>query len=521
MNIMRWVLLSVLACVLGACASVVSVRKIGVDSDKQQESYKVVGEAPGEGVYYTLPRTVVKISMPMTLVSPGYKAKEGGDAEKKVAGSKNEKQQSEKPAKAILKPNFSDVSITTTSIPDPSQIFYIKVDRNSSSDMSFMIKRSVYGQLQSIGASSVNRTSDIIAEFARYGTYLGAGWLSGGFSTTLPTVSGSSPDMKVYSAVAGDIAVDQLYQGGFVDRDISNNEVANCSGGEFDSLKRELFSAKKDLLFGNKASDSTAEALQIRLNGINALEKELIEGCGKKATNVVLSYSIMPGDINEPSGGNDYIGVDGKYVVPVMYIDEKSGSICYLREPYAGVEAGEVNVCADISGRSVDKKSIVREKYQNWLKSKYRSVSSGYVFLEVSPSASLGMAFKDTNLSGLEGDHGFFYREPGIGRVELTYKNSTIASALVPIAQYGTVFAMPKTLHGKQMQHDVIFYYDTGAISSYAVNSASHKAEDLKPYYESMAEILNANLKLQQQQKAADAAAAKSASTTAATPATP
>lgn len=542
MNIMRWVLLSVLACVLGACASVVSVKKIDVKKDG--ESYQVLGEAPGEGVYYTLPRTVVKISMPMSFVSPKRitAQNDASDAngfisDKDCSGLKDKASNQDKVPqknvgpvqggkdsgreKLVLKPNFSDVSITTTSIPDPSQIFYVKIDKDRFADMSFMVKRSVYGQLQTIGASSVNRASDIVSEFSRYGASLGAGWLSGGFSATLPSVGGSSFDTKVYSTTSGDFSVDQLYLGKHFDSIITNDSEEDCSKHTLACLKLDFLKARKDILFGLVAPDASAEALQVRLNGMAELEKKLVDGCGNKTTSITLAYNIMPEDIHEELTDAYFVEGRGLYVAPLMEINEITGKVAYIRNPERIIDS-YIPDRSCLGGHPGEKMSK-RDKYACWKTKFYENDANdpNYVFLEVSPAASLGMAFKDTKINGLEGEHGFFYREPGMAKVELKYKKSTLASALVPIAQYGTVFAMPKTLYGKQMQHDVIFYYDTGAISSYAVNSASHRAEDLKPYYESMAEILNANLKLQQQQKAADAAAAKPAAAPATTTAAP
>ena len=492
MNIMRWVLLSVLACVLGACASVVSVRKMPT-SDKEG-AIKVTGGAPGEGLYYALPQTVVRISMPLTLVP----FKKDGENKKNVVTG--------------LEPNFADVNITTSSLPDPSQIYYVRIDRERFADMSFMIRRSMFGQVQAVGASSVNRASDVVAQFIKYSVSIGTGFMTGGIATALPSTTASSPAVKVYDVAMGEAAISQLYTGTGLKGIYKKFTDNDCSGSK--KLGEDIYNARKGILFGDKLPQASADAIKLRLEELKAFKREFVDNCGVKTANATLVYDIVPG---EGSGGKVRQGIvdqNGRIVVPVMYINESSGYVQYINDPYVV-----------ISGRpGYDKNGSPKNDalYSEWLDEHYyNGIDKRFVFIEVDPVGSVGLVLKNSEISNLDGEHGFFYREPGMGRVSVKYKGDVIASGLVPVAQYGTILALPKSLHGKQMQHDILFYQDTGAISSYAVNSASHKAEDLKPYYESMAEILNANLKLQQQQKTADAAAAKPASTTAAATATP
>lgn len=491
MDIMRWVLLSVLAFALGACASVVSVKKMPT-SDKDG-AIKVTGGAPGEGLYYALPQTVVRVSMPLTLV-PFKKVDENN---KPVSG---------------LDPNFADVSISTSSLPDPSQIYYVKIERERMSDISFMMKRSVFGQVQAVGASSVNRASDVVSQFVRSSVAIGSGYMTSSIATTLPSVTSSSPTSKVYDAVMGDAAVNQLYTGASVDGKYIKNTDDDCS--KVKELSQEIFTAKKAILFGDKLPQASADAIKLRLDELKIFKREFVDNCGVKTTNITLVYDIVPG---EGLGGSSSQGIfdqNGRIVVPVMRIDQESGYVQYVKDPYVVISKQ-----AGYKKEGAPENNIL---YGNWLNDHYyNQPDKEFVFLDIEPVRSVGMVFKNSEMSSLDGEHGFFYREPGMGRVTIKYKGEVIASVLVPIAQYGAILTLPKSLHGKQMQHDILFYQDTGAISSYAVNSSSHRAEDLKPYYESMAEILNANLKLQQQQKTADAAAAKSASTPATNTTTP
>ena len=157
---------------------------------------------------------------------------------------------------------------------------------------------------------------------------------------------------------------------------------------------------------------------------------------------------------------------------------------------------------------------LLQKAYEEWFTDeKTEALRKNFLIASIAPVDSVGSVLKTMGVGNPKGDVGYYYREPGMVRVTLSMGEKIVATALVPVAQYGTILALPRSYGGKALDESILFYYNTGAIKSLAINSTARTAKDSKDYYASMAEILAAAQKI----KAAQEAAATQASTTSTT----
>lgn len=487
-------LILVLVVLFCGCAKLPGVTKI--QSKPMDGNSGISGGESGVGLYYALPLTVVKIEMPLSLRYYTVTGKNNKDI-----------------VSVGVRPVFSGATITATSTPDPEQLYKISLDARTFSDMSYSLKRSAVGQLQTIGCSAVNRTSDVVAEFVRYATYIGTGWITGGITAALPDMESSSPELQRRKPEEANLIFDPQAIEAVESAEKTGQVLKAVLGDECKAKKnfmKEITEAKKQILFGLRLPEAPGDAVKLRLDGLEAMEKEYRKQCeGGQTKDYKIVFYVNPETKK-----------DGEvFKVPVMYVSPVSGYVKYLASPYDVVAGTMQSNHPDLAPGSPAYNQRLQEAFRAWMEStdpKIVERRSRFVFLEVNSCSSLGSTLRTLLPDGPQGEQGLYYREPGIGRVTVRYGRSIIATSDVPIAQFGSVVALPQGYGGKEMTQDVIFYYDTGAISSLAINSTGHTAKDQKAYYGAMADIANASIKLQQQQEAAAKAASQSSGATAA-----
>lgn len=481
------------------CAKLPGVTKVGGDETKGKDGTAVAMD-DGVGLYYALPLTVVKVEMPMKMT---YEVKDNPKTGKKKVGASAK---------------FSGATITTQSIPDPGNVYKVTLEGRAFNDLSYMLKRSEVGHPLSVGAGAVNRASDVVAEFVRYSSYVGFGWVTGGITMPLPGVESSSPTLEQRKpeaateipATLAEASIDQV-EGA---REIEKTVNSDFCNKQIKVVEKAVL-ARQRILFGCILPSANGDAIKYRVERLDEIEKQYKEKCDKiKEEEFKIVFYANPQNLK-----------DGKpFKVPLMQIYPRSGYIRYLSSPYDVVDRFVAAHNKDVAKGSEEYRKLLEISYNEWMtdeSEKMKHIREQFVFLEIEPCNSIGEVLRHVGIKPSDAGKSMYYREPGIGKVKVTHGHETIASADIPIAQFGVVASLPQGYRSKEASHDILFYANSGSINSMAINTTGHTATDTKAYYESMAEILNANLKLQQQQKAADAAAAKSASTTATTTATP
>jgi hypothetical protein len=483
------------------CAKLPGVTKVGGDGAKGKDG-AVVATDDGVGLYYALPLTVVKVETSLSIAYDVDKYK----GKIKIAPDTIKR--------------LSVTSITTTSVPDPAHVYKASLKSESFSDMSYMIQRTETGLPLAVGAGAVNRSGDVVAQMIRSAATIGAGWITGGIAA-VPDVEASGPALERRKATAADFVYDPMAT---ADSERSSDlklflrTIRGAECQDLEDFKKKAITAKKDMLVGELGKQISGDVIKARLEGIDAYIAATEDKCDGKNGNAVKFVFYA----NPVSGS---LGED--YHVPVAYIGPKSGYAKILASPYDLVEDAAREKVNGLRKDSKEYRAILEDLYQKLLNSeddKWKEQRSRLVFLDIKPDQSLGKTLCSYVGDGPRGEQGLYYREPGMAKVSISYQGKVVGSASVPLAQYGCVVALPQKFKSKESSFDVMFFQNTGAIKSFAVNTTGHTAKDTKAYYESMADIMNANIKLQQQQEAAEKAAkeaAKSASTTAATPATP
>lgn len=518
---------------LTACAQTPRVTKVEPVSSETKNAATVQDVLPGVGLYYALPKTIICLDIPVTVQytpKPETAAAAGGKAARARKGKKDQPE-------ATL--TFTQTTVTTESLPDPNQIYHIQLAGMTGSDVGLSLSRTENGLLNSIGLSAVDRKADILKQFVRYGAYIGAAWVSGGLSTTMP-VTGDDNTAAVRQAVnditspSGGEVIDG--QGDLKslleDGDGVVLRLPKVQGGtkktpaaQLAANEKELATvkqARRDMLLGQLLPNTDGTALKLRLDGLEAYAKTLTVGDGQvKSVSATykLAFQIDPdlgkaGATEQADNGTD----DGTLRIPLLYFNRRNGFIWCPSSPYDVVRARVRHEHPDLDPNGEAFKAALRRAYKNWFtESRTAKLRENFLIATVEPVASIGQMLRANGDGSPKGDMGYYYREPGLARVKLTFQGKVVTSVLAPVAQFGTVVALPRSYGGKALDEKIVFYYGSGAIKSLAINSTARTAADVKDYYASEAEILVAAQKLKAAQEAKEKENATGTSSTSAT----
>jgi hypothetical protein len=486
------------------CAKLPGVTKVGGDGGAGKDG-ATVAKDDGVGVYYALPLTVVKVEMPLSLK---YFVKDvDKNAKNKIPG---------------VIPVFTKATITTTSVPDPDHVYKYSLKGRNFNDMSFMIKLSETGQLVALGSGSVNRSSDVAAQFIRYAASLCAGWITGGIATPLPDVEGTAPTLERRKIEKTDIFFDPLATG-YLEQPrhpVSQLEVVESKEcAEQNQFKNKAIDTKKRILLGEMLKNAQGDAIRARLEGLDALVKKIDQQCADNQTkDYSLSFYVQP--VQGAQGAS--------FKAPVLYVGEKSGYVRYMKSPYEVVAGVMAQNYSGLEPGTDEYKKQAGILYDKWLEDnskKGKERRSNFVFVEVEAKDGPVDNIRKNRGGEPTGEQALYYRVPGNAKVSLTYKGEELVSSDVSLAQYGVIAAAPQGFYSKEASFDARIYYNSGGISDLSINTTGHGAKDVKPFVEAPIDVINAELKQQQQReaeaKATKEAAAKSASIPAATPAAP
>ena len=568
---MRSCVLGVGLLLLAACAQTPRVTKVASLSSATGKA-EGSGALSGIGLYYVLPKTIIHLSLPVTVKFTPDKgkaqqeAKSRGDAATPAdkdavvkAGGKSGAKKQNLPERAVL--SFTGAAITAEGLPDPDQIYHIELSRQAAADFGISANRTESGLINSIGMSAVDRKADIAKQFIRYGAYIGSAWVSGGLTATLPTMDedGTSAakqaistqpmeDPNEKSALEASLDGSNHFPGGVVLRlkpeaqqakgkGAAGKDTAAAEKPAKETTVQDVKEIKRQLLFGELLPTADGTGIKARLDGLDAYAKELsgdsdIKEVAQPITaNYKLAFDIDPlmeadnaakaeesgtaqaaAKATMTAGTADAAKKDDKpktLKIPLLYFGKHNGIIWCPSSPYDVVMSHVKANNKHLVGTPEFNK-LLQKAYEEWFTDeKTEALRKNFLIASIAPVDSVGSVLKTMGVGNPKGDVGYYYREPGMVRVTLSMGEKIVATALVPVAQYGTILALPRSYGGKALDESILFYYNTGAIKSLAINSTARTAKDSKDYYASMAEILAAAQKI----KAAQEAAATQAST--------
>jgi hypothetical protein len=442
---------------------------------------------PMEGVYYALPKTVLKVDQPIDKISPqpGKYFVYLPLFFPKIAESGSFIQA----AKVTFKVNKA--SISTYGEPDPTQIFYVKITENGPIDRTGLFEYTEQGTVSGASAQADNVTTDIVLSVLN--TVAGLAAKSFGAETL------DEADEKVKACKAKSIPQKILKfmvsPGAAFDterlvatycrldakaQDVLDTAAANKKTDFDDALSAyaQIFTMQTDRATVRKTpqSFSVDAALKDFDASIAAALGENFIGTEKKDT-WTFSTDLRDYQLDTP--------------LPLMKVHESEG-LCFLNDLPAGdrppkpfwfesasylCDEGKIRAALQKQLDEIKIKKPESEacaRLEKKLKELAETLQKAQLFAaNFTLNPARGQQFQLLASADQSGDRGFFYRIPAAVDVTLSLGDDTVTKSKQTIAQFGTIASLPASTGGKTTAYTLKFYEATGALKSFNVTSKS------------------------------------------------
>lgn len=148
-NVTRWATSSILtaaALVLSACSAHMISHHVGTADDAWKKE-------PVQGLFYTLPQTVIRITLPMTL-SEARAGEYLAFADLFFPG--------EQKLEAGRKLTFKQAAFTTRGVPDPRHVYYLRVEGRRAMEQTLNLSFTEQGAVTGLKTVTANKTADVV-----------------------------------------------------------------------------------------------------------------------------------------------------------------------------------------------------------------------------------------------------------------------------------------------------------------------------------------------------------------------
>lgn len=463
---------------LNGCAAKIIVTRVPIGG----------ADKPMEGIYYALPKTVIKVDQPIDRVSqqPGKYSVYLPVFFPKIASAA--------PAIRVAKASFkvNKATISAYGEPDPEQTFYVKLTNNGPIDRTGLFEYTELGTVSGVSAQADNATSDIVLSVLNTAAGLGAKALGAGTLTDEKLDECSKrkiPHMILHASSPAGTTIDQQHllatYCGLPDKvkDTLDN-AANEKKPDFNealSAYAEIFSMQTDRATLRKSPQSLSldVALKDFDTAIAASLGENFIGVEKKDTwtystelrdfkNVENKITLLR--VHETEGLCFDVDLPGGDLPPKSFwlgsvsyhCDEGTIKAALVKEQEELKKEGTPN--QDAINRLEKKIEGLHETL-----SKAKTLEASFALNPANDQQFqiLAKAAKDAE----SGERGFFYRIPASVDVLLKLDTDTITKSKQVIAQFGITASLPASTGGKSTAYALKFYEATGALKSFNITS--------------------------------------------------
>lgn len=415
-----------------------------------------LAEAPPDselkGVVYTLPRTVLKVTLPVTLTVTG-KAPYG------------EFRRLFLPATDALKEGrglaLKQATFSTFGEADPNHIYVAQVRNKRALDQSMTFLFTEDGAVTGMKATVTDTTSDVIVSAIGTAVSLYPGFAGGGQGQK---GFGGEPDPRCKYDPYDEKSFRQCF--------LMNREdlLAN-----FDALKDD----KTVLLEMYKKPEGRAQLFAARAV---FLEIEALAGARLEA---LQEPDTALGDFldrNQKAGADrvaQFIGSrlettwEGVFEIRPDNCNEDACQPCWTSEPLLEYVPSGICTMNQVAGTPLPQSMRANpEKDCDGTRKK----------ITITLDQPARQLFTQLASAGKPKEAALFFNVPAEVRVKLKNddkKNPLLGQGDLLFAQLGFVAAMPSKLGGKSVTHDLLLYSNTGALQSYSLSSTAMLSKDL------------------------------------------
>jgi hypothetical protein len=391
------------------------------------------------GVFYALPRTVVKVDVPVNRVdkSPG----EFADFKKCFFPNDNFVATAETTEFSVV---ADKIKFDTTFTPDTQQVYMIKTNGGKFETKSLELALTESGVFVKASAESNNQAIDVVTGTIKSGVGLLAKASSLGVL--------SSPGTVGANALTSAQTECETILGHSVDPKKFENALTFFK-------KIEVLQNRRDAILDTVTPNATvpADTLKLTLDELDKTIKELKQSgfLGSKDTLTWnSSFRLNPSD-------------PAKMSVQLFSISKDEG-ICQILAPNQGV------LLSQIDPRFTRKNTPCA----NAAKAVSLELKTGEDGEGGEGGDQMSDRVKDAKLKQ-EGDRGFYYRVPGRA-IAFVYQEGAMAGsknelgrAPLSIAQFGEVVSLPASAGGRKTKYSLDLYESSGGLKNFVMGSSA------------------------------------------------
>jgi hypothetical protein len=429
-----------------------------------------------EGVYYALPKTVVKVDQPIDRVAqqPGKyvvylplffpKLAEAGSAVKT--------------AKVSFKVNKA--SISTSGEPDPAQIFYLKTTGNGAIDRTGLIEYSEQGTVSGASAQADNATSDMVLSVLSTAAGLAAkSFGAGDIGTEDPCRQKAIPKRILAVDTPGSSVDSQRLIATYcsMDEEVRKpiDEAAKANKPHFDdalAAYAQIFALQEART--TVRNSPSALAVEAALKDFDsslatALADNFI-GSEKKDT-WTFSTELRDFELGQSAQLLKVHPTKGLCSFNPLPAGDRPAKNFWFES--AGFLCDEAKIRSALEKQlSEAKQSADAEEIRKKIEKLSDNLKGAELFAaEFALNPTTNQPFQILANARQSGERGFYYRIPASTDVVLKLGEDVVTRSRQSIAQFGTVASLPASAGGKSTAYALKFYEATGALKSFNVTS--------------------------------------------------
>lgn len=441
--------------------------------------------APMEGVYYALPRTVLKVEQPIERASqrPGrFKAFVPVFFPKLAASG--DYVQEEKVTFSVGK-----ASISSFGEPDPEQVFYVKTVDNGPVDLTGSLDYTEQGSVSGVSAQADNATGDIVMSVIGTSAGLAAKAFGAANATAAKSACGCKEETK--QGKGGKLTVLKRICGfrGRIDQDRLAATYCRLESGMKEAI--DTAAAKDDPSF-ELALEAYSEiyAMQAERSNLRQTPQSLSLAAALKDFDASIAAALAEGfKGSEKKESWTYtaelrdLRLDAD--LPLMRVHEGKG-ICF-EAPLPAAESPPRSFCLESESCSCDEGAIraalqglataqgsseARRELEDKIRSLPNTLGAAKPLrarLALNPPR--GQLFQILRSAAQTGERGLHYRIPATTDLTLSLGPIVVSRSKQMIAQLGVTASLPATTGGRTTAYTLKLYEATGALMSFSVTS--------------------------------------------------
>jgi hypothetical protein len=454
--------LAVAVAMLAGCAKLVVLHvpntKKSVPEAKENENIGTAKNTKMEGVFYTLPKTVVrlgvKVNHTVAKAAPfmTYAAIFAPDGQLVCKKPDCVEEGGEQGTYELQQ----GATFATFGEPDPDHVYIVKFVGSGANDQTVSMTWTDTWLLSTASASVTNRTTDVVMSGLKLAAGLGT---KAAYGAALTETKDKKKLMFCLDPSNNDPWIIPILQTG------STSLVANYCN--MDVTARNIFSKPTDELQLKKATQAYITKLSGLINGRDGLLSG--ESPGQQPADILtrlealinqqlMALYLGSNKIDTWEGLLDVraLSADGK--ITILYIDPKKG------------------ICLDQAqaARAPDSKPYP-EKFNILNEGECKRAPGVYIQISFYPEEDkqLFSRMKSIKTPDTAEDRSFRYRIPAQVKAELRDDNKTYGVGVFSVAQLGVVASLPATRNSKSLTYELSFIEATGGLKTFKIGTTA------------------------------------------------